>query len=268
MILAAVVLKLQALDSGRLPLSHGRLLHAAFLSAIRLKDVKLSAALHDAVSKSFSLGLLQLKHRLQKQVYCVEKGDLVAWRICAMGSCAKNILELLQPGLRLQVGPVSFAIAGIDDTSQNLQAGTTTTEYLQEQCALLPAMQRLTLHFITPTVFRYFEYDYPWPKADLVFGSLAERWNQLSGEAYFSVDKIKQIAADYLIPDKWDGCTKRVNLSPAHGVTGFIGSFSYRLSLLPTEYRALFILLAEFAVFAGVGRLTGQGLGQVCVKYE
>lgn len=268
MILAAVVLKLQALDGGRLPLSHGRLLHAAFLTAVRAKNAALSAVLHDAVSKSFALGLLQPQCQLQRQTYIIEKDALATWRVCAMGPCAQDILALLQPGLQLRVGTVTFVVKEICDSERHLPVGQTTTEYLEEQCRLLPPMQRLTLQFLTPTAFRYFEYDYPWPKADLVFGSLAERWNQLSGEEHFAVDKLKQIAAEYLIPDRWEGETKRVNLSPSHGVTGFIGSFSYRLSFLPPEYQALFILLAEFAVFAGVGRLTGQGLGQVRVKYE
>lgn len=268
MILAAVVLNLQAQNAGRLPASHGRLLHAAFLSAIRTVDEEISATLHNSASKSFSLGLLKLQCPLQKMSYQLIAGTQAQWRVCVMGEHTKKVLQFLQKGLQLRVGSITFTIKDIYATQQqHSRAGLTTTEYLESQCAELPLMEQLTLEFVTPATFRYFEYDYPWPKPELIFGSLAERWNQISGEEHFAVEKVKEIAASYLIPEKWQGGSRRVNLSPTHGVTGFVGSFTFKLSLLPLEYRAMFICLAEFAVFAGVGRLTGQGLGQVRVQY-
>lgn len=269
MILAAVVLKLEAQNTGRLPASHGRLLHAAFLNALRAKDEALSALLHNAASKSFSLGMLKLSCPMQKMTYQIAKGTQAQWRICVMGEHSKAVLNFLQDDFVMRVGSINFLVKDVYVTpQQHSLAGLTTTEYLEAQCEELPPIEHLTLDFITPTTFRFFEQDYPWPKAELVFGSLAERWNQVSGEEHFAVDKVKEIAAGYLIPEKWQGNSRRVNLSPQHGVTGFVGSFTFKLALLPSEYRTLFICLAEFAVFAGVGRLTGQGMGQVIIKYE
>lgn len=269
MIIAAVVLQLQAQNAGRLPVSHGRLLHAAFLNTIRSLDAELSAQLHNAVNKSFSLGHLQLQQSAQKMTFQLQAGTQAKWRICLMGDSAKAVLQLLQAGLRFQVGSVAFVVKEVYRTqSEHAQAGLTTTEYLEDQCAQMPPMERLTLEFLSPTTFRCDEHDYPWPKPELVFGSLAERWNKISGKEHFDVEKVKKIAADYLLPERWQGSSKRVNVSPQHGVTGFVGSFTYKLTLLPPEFRAMFISLGEFAVFAGVGRLTGQGLGQVKIKYE
>lgn len=269
MILAAVVLELKAKNAGRLPVSHGRLLHAAFLNALRIQNEGLSVALHNSASKSFSLSLLQLPCPPQKMAYQVQAGMQAQWRICVMGEQTQSVLQCLRKGLLLRVGCLAFAVEAVYVTPQeHSQAGLMTTEYLERVCAELPLMEHLTLDFITPTTFRYFDQDYPWPKPELVFGSLAERWNKVSGAEHFVVEKIKEIAAGYLVPEKWQGSSRRVNLSPQHGVTGFVGSFTYKLSLLPQEYRVLFICLAEFAVFAGIGRLTGQGMGQVRVQYE
>lgn len=269
MILAAVVLELQAQNAGRLPVSHGRLLHAAFLNSIRSLDAELSARMHDAANKCFSLGHLQLQQSAQKMAFQLQAGTQAKWRICLMGDSTKAVLQLLQPGLRLQVGSIAFVVKDVYRTQrEHSQAGLTTTEYLESQCAELPPVSQLTMDFLSPTTFRYFDHDYPWPKPELVFGSLAERWNKISSEEHFAVDKVKEIAAAYLLPERWQGNSKRVNVSPQHGVTGFVGSFTYKLTLLPPEFRAMFISLGEFAVFAGVGRLTGQGLGQVKVKYE
>ena len=54
MILAAVVIQLQAQNS------EPRASHAAFLNTIWSLNAELSAQLHNAVSKSFSLGRLEL----------------------------------------------------------------------------------------------------------------------------------------------------------------------------------------------------------------
>lgn len=269
MILKAIVIELCAQNKGRLPLSHGRLLHAAFLNTLRVLDPEASARLHNAQCKQFSLGLLQLRKAAQAMAYNVEDGEHALWRIAVMGEDAERITVLIQEGLRFRVGSIVFLATKIYNTKQQHPwADTITTEALEHSCAVMPEVKYLTLNFITPAAFRYFEEDYPFPKPELVFGSAAERWNNINGEEYFDVELIKQVASKFIIPDNWHGQTRRVNLTPKHGVTAFEGSFCYKLTMLPQEYRALFIVLARFAAFAGVGRLTGQGLGQVRIQYK
>ena len=269
MILAAAVLELQAQNAGRLPVSHGRLLHAAFLNSIRSLDAELSARMHDAANKSFSLGHLQLQQSAQKNDLSAAGGHAGKMAHLPDGRQRKSCFAAFASRLSVAGGQRCLVVKDVYRTQrEHSQAGLTTTEYLESQCAELPLVSQLTMDFISPTTFRYFDHDYPWPKPELVFGSLAERWNKISGEEHFAVDKVKEIAAAYLLPERWQGNSKRVNVSPQHGVTGFVGSFTYKLTLLPPEFRAMFISLGEFAVFAGVGRLTGQGLGQVKVRYK
>jgi CRISPR-associated endoribonuclease Cas6 len=97
---------------------------------------------------------------------------------------------------------------------------------------------------------------------------LCERWNRLSDSLTFDSEQLKSIAQQYLIPIKWKGETRRVNLSSKAGVTGFVGSFTFDMKALPEEYRRIFIILVEFALFSGIGRLTGQGLGNIKVDYD
>jgi len=50
-------------------------------------------------------------------------------------------------------------------------------------------------------------------------------------------------------------------------INAFTGKFTYNLEKLTPNEQRLFLLLAQFAVFSGVGRLTGQGLGRVQIQY-
>lgn len=100
-------------------------------------------------------------------------GTQAKWRICLMGDSAKAVLQLLQPSFRLQVGSVAFVVKDVYRMQrEHSQAGLTTTEYLESQCAELPLVSQLTMDFISPTAFRYFDHDYLWPKPELVFGLL------------------------------------------------------------------------------------------------
>ena len=78
---------------------------------------------------------------------------------------------------------------------------------------------------------------------------------------------IKELC-QFLIPINWHGETKRYNITPKRGITGFVGEFTYDISRVDPEYRWQFVLLAEFAAFVGVGRLTAQGLGNVKISYN
>ena len=57
MIIGTFSFKLRAVNNSSLPVSHGRLLHAALLDLVRQYDKDLSAQLHDSNVKPFSFGL-------------------------------------------------------------------------------------------------------------------------------------------------------------------------------------------------------------------
>ena len=71
-----------------------------------------------------------------------------------------------------------------------------------------------------------------------------------------------------IIPLSWEGRTRTMYLSPQRGMMGFEGRFRYDISQQPSELPQLFLLLAQFSVFAGVGRLTAQGMGQTRINYK
>lgn len=269
MYISAAVLELSACESGFLPESHGRLLHAAFLNYICACDNSLSKRLHDESSKSFSLSELAMKVKPVNKVYKISSGLKARWRICALGDVVGEVLSCLKIGESIRVGKINFKIDDIFCSPELFPGtGVTSSDELRDYCASASAADRVTIGFMSPASFRVDDKDYPFPKPELVFGSLADRWNRVEGEQVYDTGKIKEIASAYLIPDNWKGETRRVYFGKGREFTRFTGSFSYRLNLLPPEYRVLFAVLAEFGSYAGVGRLTAQGLGQVCVRWQ
>lgn len=269
MLLGSFILQMQSENDARLLESHGRLLHAGFLNWISEQNQVLGSKLHDALSKDFSITALRLPIASKNHTYYLQQGMQVEWRVNALCDDLVRLLSDAQKNHRFRFGAACFDLQAVyGKSTEHSGAGITSMDVLLQQCTLVPAVERIKLDFVTPTSFRSFDNDYPFPKPGLVFGSLAERWNSCYGSEYFVVDKVKQIADDYLIPDNWQGGTKRVQLTPQRGVTGFVGSFAYRLNLLPKEYQQIFLVLAEFAYYSGIGRLTGQGMGQVKITYK
>ena len=268
MIIASLMFKLKSVNSARLPVSHGRLLHAAVLDLVRSRSNEASTIMHDSITKNFSVSLLHLYKESVDNTYLIQPGETAWLRVSVIGEEFVRLLLSAPKGFEIRVGPAEFTIEQIiSSQAEHKDAGITTLEAMEEGCREMPVMHMLTVNFLTPTTFKVFDADYPFSKPELVFGSLAKRWNSFSEGITFDVEKVKEIAG-YLIPENWTGETKRVNVSPQRGSTGFVGKFTYNLKLLPPEYRTIFILLAEFAVFLGVGRLTGQGWGRVKVWYK
>ncbi len=268
MIIGAVIFKLQVLNNANLPASHGRLLHAAVLDLVRSRSNEASTVMHDSATKNFSVSLLKLAQEKVNNTYRLHKGDVAWLRVGVVGEEFVKIMLAFPQGLEMRVGSVEFMLEKtIASQDQHKDAGITTLEAIEEGCKEMPVMQSLTLDFLTPTTFKFYDADYPFPKPELIFGSLAKRWNSFSEATTFDEEKVKEIAG-YLVPENWVGTTKRVNITPQRGNTGFTGKYTFGLKLLPPEYRYIFILLAEFAVFLGVGRLTGQGWGRVKIWYK
>lgn len=270
MILANLVFNLTVVNQTQLPISHGRLLHAAFLKLVQEVDPELSQKMHDSNSNCFSVGMLRfLKVEAVNGTYYLRHGDRARFRIGILSEELLNAVSKFKPGLILRIGKLEAKLDKIiSEPEEDKSAVITTIEEVIGAGEYLSKSNRMVIRFETPATFQNFDMVYPFPRPDFIFGSIAERWNQVDQEHHVDVKIIKEIALARLIPDNWQGQTRRINVTPERGLTCFDGVYSFSLKLLPSEYRALFITLAEFGCFCGVGKLTGQGLGQISVEYK
>lgn len=120
---------------------------------------------------------------------------------------------------------------------------------------------RIMFEFITPTTFKKGKYDWLIPDPKLIFKGLIRKWQTFS-DFGIDIDLREVVKNKVIVAGAWIG-TKRIEFSDFGWVGGFTGSVILHLDT--EEERALRWLnaLARFAEFAGVGRKTTMGLGQV-----
>lgn len=268
MLVGSVVIKMLANSKARLPVSHGRLLHAALLNLVRERDPKLSECMHDSNINNFSVSLLKVAAPIVNFAYEIKEGTAVYWRVGAIGDRLLELLWELPQGMEVRVGAVNFNVSTVFRTEKNTASlSCIDTDILEHNIMQLPELHSITIDFVAPTTFSGPQGDIIFPMPKLIFASLADKWNAFSENTKFNVKYIKEVS-EYLYLTKWEGRSCRYNLSPIHTVMSFVGSFTYSLKALPEEYQKIFLLLLEFAVYTGVGRYTGQGMGKIEISYK
>lgn len=269
--IGAVVYQLVSCQNGKLLETHGRLLHAAFFQIIRHYSEKIASDTHDNVRfKPFTVSELFPQKKIEHvgNYIAVHKGDVFHWRITALNEPLLHAMLAVPEGYVLQAGPVPMRIDRIITESDDFGAAALLDEnQLISACLGVDKVNRISFSFISPVSFRSFENDYPFPLPQLVFGSIADKWNLAKMPVELDKEEVRNVAAN-IIPESWNGHTRQVFFKQDRGTTGFVGDFTFNVRMLPKEMQQLFLLLAQFAQFSGIGRLTGQGLGQTAVKFQ
>lgn len=266
----AIVYKLQATQDGILPVSHGRFVHAAVLQLLNTYNKDLAAFEHDSgAMNDFTVAPLNCSGLpVFKNGIVFKKQDMAQWRITALNKELLQALLSINLNSIIRVGSISFKVTDIVcDQERNAKTGAIAVTDFVTAIYQLPRMHILTLKFLEPTTFRVQDRDFPFPLPELIFGSLAKRW-QICTNMELPLEQIKEQARGLLVPINWKGETRRAFLGNKGGVTGFTGTYTFDIHYLDDEMQKIFLLLAEFGVFAGAGRLTGQGLGQMSVAYK
>lgn len=269
--IGAVVYRLKAGQDGKIPETQGRLLHAAFFQIIKKYSAELADYTHNNVRfKPFTVSELYPQKKMERvgNLILVGKGDLFHWRVTGLNENLLQAMLAVSEGYFLQVGSVPLRVERVITESDDFgAAGILDENQLIAACLGVDKVKRISFHFISPVSFRSFENDYPVPLPQLIFGSVVDKWNLAEMPVTFDKDEVRDVSAK-ILPESWKGQTKQVYFKQDRGVTGFIGEFTFNVNMLPKEMQQLLLLLALFAQFSGVGRLTGQGMGQCSVKYQ
>lgn len=268
--IGAIICKLRALKNGRIPETNGRLMHGAFFALLHQLSPSLAKSIHDESGlKPFTVSELTLAQKRKQNTHClIKKGDGTSWRITLLHELLLRVILSAPTGTVIDIGGIPFSLeAIIADSSQCPDAGILEEDDLIAACLSEQNIHEITLQFQSPTTFRTDTSDYPLPLPALVFSSLCEKWNLSSMSLQLPAPDITTIASR-IIPSAWRGQSKRVFFGHDRGVRAFTGSFTYDLSALDLEHRQLILLLAQFATFSGVGRLTAQGFGRTTATYK
>ena len=155
----------------------------------------------------------------------------------------------------------------IMDGQEDVTSGLLDEQDLIAHCLSVNKLSQLKFDFISPTTFRVDEVDYPMPTPSLVFTSLARKWQELTMPLEIMLPELEE-SLRYVYIRSWQGNSKSVYLTPKRGINSFTGTFVYDISHLNMENRRLLLLLAQFGVFVGCGRLATQGMGRIKITYK
>lgn len=245
----------------------GRHLHALFFSLVSHVDRELGDRLHGERSeKAFTVSPLQIQkpksrsHILQWQhPQPIAAGTPLWWRISLLddtlfGSLTQLWLDL-NPKQPWHLGSADLHITSILGTPQATQPWANACSYAQlyEQASVDQC--QISLSFATPTAFRQGQYDTALPSRDSVFNGLLNRWNK------YSDINFNDITFETIFPSFFNIKTEIATDSRSKFI-GCVGEINYRLmgDLEPLQIKQI-NALADFALYAGVGRKTPMGMG-------
>lgn len=244
----------------------GRHLHALFLTLVSSVDRELGDYLHnDPTDKAFTLSPLQIdrqcpSHCLQwEHAKPIPTGTPCWWRISLLDDTLFGKLTQLWLNLNLDrswhLGSADLQITSILATERSMHpwANACTYSQLYEQASETERTLMFTL--ATPMAFRQGKYDSSLPTREVVFNSLLSRWNKYSGI------EISSLPLDAIFPSFFDIRTEIIADSRSK-LIGCVGEITYRIlgeanSLTIKQINAL----ADFALYAGIGRKTTMGMG-------
>jgi CRISPR-associated endoribonuclease Cas6 len=261
----------------------GRHIHALFLTLVSSVDKELGDRLHgEKANKGFGLSPIQLavsydrnlnKPQLKKANSQQLKAKSLSWHhqeISPSTPCWWRISLLdevlfskltglwlnLNPDRAFHLGSANLYITSILGTPQSSQPWSNFESYQQIFDRASETERNITFHLATPTAFRQGKYDSPLPTRDNVFKSLCDRWNT------YSEIPISPEIIEYIFPSRFEIKTEVVKNYDTHSFIGCVGEIGYRIlgDASPETIKQI-NALADFAMFAGIGRKTTMGMG-------
>ncbi|MCY7337850.1 MAG: CRISPR system precrRNA processing endoribonuclease RAMP protein Cas6 [Chamaesiphon sp.] len=161
----------------------------------------------------------------------------------------------LNPQTSWHLGSADLTITSIQGTPQSTQPWANACSYQELFDRASDSNRTLRLAFATPTSFRQGKYDSALPTRECVFNSLHSRWLKYSGVELvdFSIESIFPSAFDIRTEVSNDYIGKFI---------GTVGDVKYQImgDVNPLQIKQL-NALADFALYAGVGRKTPMGMG-------
>ncbi|MGI2906993.1 CRISPR-associated endoribonuclease Cas6 [Tolypothrix sp. VBCCA 56010] len=252
----------------------GRHYHALFLNLVSSVDKSLGDMLHNSTAeKAFTLSPLQisdvssLKKRGESQVLQwqyqqpISSGTLCWWRISLLDdtlfSKLTHLWLNLNPKHPWHLGSADLHITSILGTPQSTQPWANACTYTQLYEQASESSRILNFTFATPVAFRQGGYDTVLPSKECVFNSLLSRWNKYSGIEF------SNIPVESIYPSFFKIQTEVVSNYDSKFI-GCIGEISYRIlgDVEPIAIKQI-NALADFALYAGIGRKTTMGMGMV-----
>lgn len=265
--LIAIVLTLTSPTETTLPPHLGRANYAATLAALQQVDPALGPALHDGEGpKPLTCSGLLPTAEGQGNMH-IHAGASYYLRLTGLTPLASQALD----AAFLQKPPTTWTLADHEFTVSHVccnadeepWSGCTTYENLAATQLLQPSHlpRRVSLLFHSPTAFQSKEMHVPVPLPNLVFGSLVDRWNTFSPVTLSP--EMRRFAEEMVALSSYHLESRAVQQKNGVPIIGGVGRATYTALGGDRYWLATMQMLADFALYSGVGVKTTIGLGQV-----
>lgn len=117
-----------------------------------------------------------------------------------------------------------------------------------------------TIEFATPTAFKSQGLTVPMPLPNLVFGSLVERWNAFSTVPLDP--QMRQFGSEGIAVSRYRMESIAADQKNAAIRIGGVGQATYRAVVPDRYFHCIMQMLADFALYSGIGVQTASGMGQ------
>lgn len=248
----SIIVELGAGKRGFPPTTLGRSIHALVLKWIQLGDESLAEKVHSATLSPLSLsGLLGYRHKQG-----IQEGDRFFFRISLLDG---HILQPLLRGLE-QWGDQPIELAKYPFILRNIYTlpGTHRLAQINSYPILAnpsQSLKEITLNFVSPTSFKQKDFIQTFPLPDLVFNNLIKRWNGFAPQEYqLTLPEWQSYVSAYELKTH----SLKMEAGAEIGTQGWV-----KYHFPNPEQAKIATILAHFAFFAGVGRKTSMGMGQV-----
>ncbi len=264
--LLSLVLTLQLLNPAgereSFPRWWGRASQAAFLQIVDARRPDLAQALHDEPGpRPYTVSTLMGRFARNGAPLPDETYRLRWTALTTELSALLRDFAAAAVGTRLELDGIPLRV--VEATFQGDQAWVGSDSYAALGSRFLPGVaipRRVAFQFTSPVVFKSGGLTHPLPTPSLVFHSLLERWNAFAPIAFMS--ELRRYAEECLAISRFNLKSRPVPLKGGGLRIGAVGSVTFTATNFDRFWLGQIHTLAAFALYAGVGAGTAQGLGQ------
>ena len=247
--LGAVVYKLRAENSARLPFINGRFMHAAFFKILNDFSLALGSLIHNEFNlKPFTVSFLEPIEKISKseEHWLVRRGDNFLWRVTGLNEKILQAALGVTIGEKIQAGSLALRVEKIIcDGDIRADSGVVSVEDFISEVKNLPPVKEICFEFVSPVSFRIDDFDAPYPRPELIFASLADKWTQAHMPAAVDKKIIRELAGQIRL-GCWRGECKKFYTAHDRSILAFDGKFFYNIGALSNDIQKAFVLLAKF----------------------
>lgn len=263
--LTSLILQFTSPERLELPRDLGRASHSLLLRTIAASNSEVSKQMHESsTTRPFTCSNVFGAHR-KGDTLVVTPEDALWLRYTGLSDDVSTVLKAMaaSPPAEIELEQKSFRVTGatLDPAVHPLARSTSYAEFAAPHLlAKQMPSPRITLRFTSPTAFRAKGQNLPLPLPGSVFGSLADKWNAFAPITL--PDEVRRFGEECMAISQFKGRTRMLHGKSGSTQIGFIGAVRFTAINRDRYWISVMNLLAEFALFAGVGYQTTQGMGQ------